>query len=236
MHTWSVYANWHDYDEPVWIPFWIYDCAWCCRWGSHLWCMVDQHFQFCELCFNSLLEHLLHSCNHSDRFWHSVVNHVCDALEIILVQYCLKCWSWTFPFLSRWTSHICCAWSFFTNWCFAFICFFFVFLWRSLLLCSFAFLVLFFFSFFFFWLIFDNLFYIFLRHSIVTNMPITTLLCTRLQIDMMSIYCEVHYPSLCVIHLMSNSRATVDSFTQLAIVVIEHHVISVLPRSIWCDP
>ena len=185
--------------------------------------MAHHHLQLHEPCFNCLFERLLHSCNHSDRLWHSAIDPVCDALEIILVQYCMKCWFWAFPFLSRRDSRICCTWSFFTDWGFAFISFFFVFLRRNLLLFSFLFLFFFSFPFFFFffwlfdlyfWEIFDNLFYIFLHHSIVTNMPIAALLCVWLQIDVMLIRYEAHYFTIRVSHLAGNAQTTTDSFTQ----------------------
>ena len=229
------------------IPFWIYDCTWCCRWGGHLWCMAHQHPQLCELCFNCLLKRLLCSCNCSDQFWHSTVDSVYNALEIMFVQYCMILWFWAFPFLSRRASRICCTWFFFTNCFFSLIYFFFPFLLRSLILFSFSF-SLFFFSFAFplffifllfdldFWLIFDNLYYIFMCHSIVTNVSITTLLWARLQVDVMSICREGYYLSIPVDHLVGDARTTNDSFIELVIIIIKHHLVGILPRNIWSKP
>ena len=81
-------------------------------------------------------------------------------------------------------------------------------------------------------MIFYDLFYILLGHSIVVYMPIVALLCAWLQIDMVLICCEAHYLVVCVSHLLGNARAIADSLTQLIIVVVEHHVIVILLRSI----
>jgi hypothetical protein len=63
-------------------------------------------------------------------------------------------------------------------------------------------------------------------------MSITALLCTRLQINVVSVYCEAHYLTICIGHFASNAQTTVNSFTQLVIVVIKYYVVGLLPRSI----
>ena len=171
------------------IPFWIHHCTLYGRWGSHLWCMAHQRLRLCEMCFNYLVECLLRSCNCSDQFRHSVVDPICNAFKVVLVQYYMICRFCAFPLLSQRTSCICCTWSFFTSCCFSFILFFdflFVFFWFGLLFFSFSFLLFFFFPFPFFffwlfdpylWLIFDDLLYVFLRNMVIADVPIATLLC-----------------------------------------------------------